>query len=300
MTLRFGLLGTGYWAAQTQGAALAAHPEAELVAVWGRDPAKADDLAARLGARSCRELDGLLADVDAVAIAVPPDVQADLAVRAAAVGVHLLLDKPVAFGVTAADRVVAEVDRHQLASLVFFTSRYQPNITGFLRELAAAGPWDGARVTMFASIFQPGNPYGQSPWRRERGGLWDIGPHALAMILPVLGPVDRVTATEGPHATSHVTLAHRSGAVSTMALTLDAPAATTTTEFLFFGAPGRRPAPAGAGSAMDAFGVAISDLVRMVADGASTHPCDVRFGREVVAVLAAAQAASRQGCAVEP
>ncbi|MEK8169577.1 hypothetical protein NKH77_06515 [Streptomyces sp. M19] len=48
--MRFGLLGTGHWAAATQGAALAAHPDAELVGVWGRDPAKAAALAGRLGA----------------------------------------------------------------------------------------------------------------------------------------------------------------------------------------------------------------------------------------------------------
>ena len=39
--MRFGVLGTGHWAAKTQGIALAAHPEAELVGVWGRDPDKA-------------------------------------------------------------------------------------------------------------------------------------------------------------------------------------------------------------------------------------------------------------------
>jgi hypothetical protein len=33
MALRFGLLGTGYWAAETQGAALAVHPQAEFVGV---------------------------------------------------------------------------------------------------------------------------------------------------------------------------------------------------------------------------------------------------------------------------
>ncbi|WP_410095188.1 Gfo/Idh/MocA family oxidoreductase [Streptomyces sp. wa22] len=41
-------------------------------------------------------LDALLAASDAVAFAVPPDVQAPLAVRAAEAGCHLLLDKPVA------------------------------------------------------------------------------------------------------------------------------------------------------------------------------------------------------------
>ncbi len=39
-------------------------------------------------------LSDLLARVDAVSLALPPDVQADLAVRASDAGVHVLLDKP--------------------------------------------------------------------------------------------------------------------------------------------------------------------------------------------------------------
>src|SRR3954469_6145154 len=81
--MRFGLLGTGHWAAQTQAEALSAHPEAQLVGVWGRDAAKAEAVAARFGARGYPELDQLLSEVDAVAVAVPPDVPAQPAVRAA-------------------------------------------------------------------------------------------------------------------------------------------------------------------------------------------------------------------------
>ena len=71
------------WAAETHAAALAAHPDAEFVGVWGRDPAKVDALAGRYGVGAYHDVDALFADVDAVAAALPPDVQADLAVRAA-------------------------------------------------------------------------------------------------------------------------------------------------------------------------------------------------------------------------
>ena len=39
--MRFGVLGTGFWANEVHAAALAAHPTADLVGVWGRDLAKA-------------------------------------------------------------------------------------------------------------------------------------------------------------------------------------------------------------------------------------------------------------------
>ena len=35
---------------------------------------------------------------------------------------------------------------------------------------------------MYGSIFEPGSPYGESEWRRSRGALWDIGPHALSIL----------------------------------------------------------------------------------------------------------------------
>ena len=94
--LRFGLFGTGHWAAETHGAALHAHPEAELVGVWGRNPERAAMLAERYGVPAYADVDALIEACEAIAVALPPDIQADIAVRAASAGRHLLLDKPLA------------------------------------------------------------------------------------------------------------------------------------------------------------------------------------------------------------
>ncbi|MFF5175536.1 Gfo/Idh/MocA family protein [Micromonospora sp. NPDC000089] len=293
--LRFGLFGTGHWAAETHGAALDAHPRAQLAGVWGRNPEKAAALAQKLGVPAFDDVDALLDACDAVAVALPPDVQADIAVRAATAGRHLLLDKPLALDVAAADRVVAAAQSAGVASVVFFTQRFLPNITGFLAATAAAGGWQHARATMFASIYQPGNPYGDSQWRKEHGALWDIGPHALSVILPVLGAVTRVAAMDGPSGLVHLLLTHDGGATSTLSLTLDAPSEAMTRDFVFFGENGTEIVPPGDGSALTAFGTAIDQLLEEVASGARDHRCDVRFGREVVAVLAAAETARTEG-----
>jgi len=287
--MRFGLLGTGHWAAETQGAALSAHPEADLVGVWGRDGAKAAALAGRYGATPFTDLDALLSEVDAVSIALPPDVQGELALRAARAGKHLLLDKPLAVDTVAADRIVEAVEERSLSSVVFFTNRFRDNIERFIDETAAVGGWLGARVTQFASIYQPGSPYAGSPWRRERGALWDIGPHMLSVVLPVLGPVAEVSAVGGPRATTHLMLRHTGGAVTTASLTLDAPAAAMLRDNDFYGEHGVATVPAPEGSAVAAFGAAIDQLVK-----GGAGPCDVRFGRDVVAVLEAGDIALRE------
>ncbi|MEV4759633.1 Gfo/Idh/MocA family oxidoreductase [Micromonospora sp. NPDC049559] len=296
---RFGLFGTGHWAAETHAAAIAAHPRAELAGVWGRDPAKAAALAGRYGVRAFEDVDALIDAVDVVSVALPPDVQADIAVRAATAGRHLLLDKPIALDERAADRIVHAAERSGVASVVFFTNRFRPAVAGFVAAAAAAGDWHGARATMFASIFQPGSPYGGSTWRRERGGLWDVGPHALSIILPVLGPVVRVAALDGPRGAVHLLLGHAEGAASTLSLTLDAPPAARALDFTFYGENGFEQVPAAEGTSVEAFTLALDQLLEEIDAGTRDHRCDVRFGREVVRILAAAETARAQARTVE-
>jgi predicted dehydrogenase len=75
-SMRFGVVGTGYWARETHAAALAAHPDADLVGVWGRSFDRAVELVEAVGARAYQRADDMFAEVDAVAFAVPPEVQA--------------------------------------------------------------------------------------------------------------------------------------------------------------------------------------------------------------------------------
>ena len=178
--MRFGLIGTGYWARTAHAAAIAAHPDTELAAVWGRDPGKAAAVAEEFGARAHEDLDAMLADVDAVAVATPPDVQAELAARAAAAGRHLLLDKPLAFSTAAADALVQAAEAAGVRSVVFFTNRFNSPNAGWLDEVIREHGWFGAQVTHYGNIFRPGSPYAASPWRSTHGALWDIGAHALS------------------------------------------------------------------------------------------------------------------------
>ena len=160
--MRFGLFGTGYWAGEVHAAAISAEPGVDLTGVWGRDPAKAAALAGRYGSHPYDDIDALLADVDAVAVALPPDVQAPIAARAAAAGRHLLLDKPLALSTRDAAEVVRAVDAAGVASVIFFTSRYLPEVADWLTGLADR-EWTGAQATWLGSIFHAGNPFGASP-----------------------------------------------------------------------------------------------------------------------------------------
>jgi len=296
--MRFGLLGTGPWARIAHAPGLAAHPEAEFVGVWGRDEAKASALAAEFGVRGFADVDALLAEVDALAIALPPAVQAPLALRAAEAGKHLLLDKPVALTAGEAEQIAGTLTARGLASVVFFTRRFLPELAGFLADAVATGGWVEARVDHVGTIYDEGNPFGQSPWRRESGGLWDVGPHALAMVLPVLGPVVEVSAMVAPRDMTHLLLRHSSDAVSKLTLSVDVPPAAAREEACFFGEAGIRPVPPIPWDALGAFRSAVDALLGAAAGGPAS-PMDAGFGAVVTRILEAAEKSARTHTAIQ-
>jgi predicted dehydrogenase len=289
MALRFAVAGTGYWAQEAHATALTAAAGTDLVGIWGRDPAKTEAVAARFGVAGFTDLDQMLAEVDAVAIAVPPDVQAELAVRAAAAGRHLLLDKPLALSLEGAERVAEAVSDAKVASLVFFTLRFLPEVAAWTADAEGAGDWHGGDGAWLGTALEPGSPFAGSPWRQRKGALWDLGPHMLALAVPALGPVERVAAGTGLGDTVHLVLGHQGGASSILTLSQTVPPAAEGRDFRLYGPRGRSVVPPFELDHLAALDEAIRQFTAMVAAGATSHPCDVRLGRDTVAVLEAAE-----------
>ncbi len=290
--MRFGVLGTGHWARTVHAAAIAAHPTAELAGIWGRDAAKAAGVGAEYGVPGTDDLAALLEQVDAVAVAVPPDVQVSLAEQAATAGRHLLLEKPIGLTVADADRVLAAVRSSGVASVVFFTFRFQTATTTWLTQAGRTRLAGGAASWLSALA---GSPF-DSAWRRRHGALWDIGPHALSLLVPALGPVVSVQAGAGAGDTVHLVLQHATpGVASTVTLSHTVAPLATGIEFSVHGDAGRLVLLPDTESPVASLTAAVDELAAAALTG-GTHPCDVGFGREVVVVLAAAERALASGC----
>ncbi|MEU1056575.1 Gfo/Idh/MocA family oxidoreductase [Streptomyces sp. NPDC005876] len=288
--MRIGLLGTGPWADMTHAPALRRHEGLEFVGVWGRRPEAAGELAARHGTRAYADLDALLDDVEAVAVALPPDTQAELAVRAARAGRHLLLDKPLAVTAEHARAVADAVRETGVASVVFFTSRFQPETQAWIDGQAGREDWFTARAEWLGAVFTGDSPFARSPWRREKGALWDVGPHALSVLLPVLGDVRRVAAAvPGPGDTVQVVLDHDRGASSVLTLSLTAPPAAAGATVELRGGAGVTLLPESAGDAVSAL-LRAGDALLDAARTGRPHPCDAAFGLRVTEILGTAQA----------
>jgi len=149
--LRIGLLGCGEIGV-TNAVAIAATENTELVACF--DPARtlAEELAAQHGATAHESVDALLASsaVDAVLVAVPHHLHAELGVRAAEAGKHVIVEKPPANNLEGALRLARAASRAEVVFSVCLPHRYQP---GALRakELVAAGAL-GAFTGLLISI----------------------------------------------------------------------------------------------------------------------------------------------------
>lgn len=286
--MRIGLIGNGFWARVTHAAGLQQQPAVTLTGVWGRDRSKSDVFAADLGITAYGSVEELFDDVDAVGFSVPPQVQSELAVQAARRGKHLLLEKPIAVSPAAAQALTDAVSEAGVASVVFFTRRFDPVMRAWIAETDAIGGWAGASGLWLGSAFTAGSPF-DTPWRHDKGGLWDVGPHALSMLAGTLGPITDIVARPGPRDLVQLLIGHESGARSNYAVSIDSPNVTENS-LLLWGDSGSRSAPQDDSDAIAALATAAGELAELAGRSDKSHPCDVHFGRQVVELLAQAQA----------
>ena len=197
---------------------IAAGPHTELTGVWARRPEAAADLAGRHGVQPFTTYDDLLAQSEAVAFAVAPDAQAHLAAVAARAGKHLLLEKPLALDLAAAEALVQAVSDAGVISQMVLTQRYTPVIREFIEAARKTAP-TAARVASISGAVLDGGPFA-TPWRLERGALWDIGPHALDLLQAAVGPIVDLAASGDSLGVVMLSARHEGGAASQTALSI--------------------------------------------------------------------------------
>ena len=104
-----GLVGAGPWARTMHAQMLSQGPETRLAGIWARNRDAAEALARDVGTVAVGSHDELLDLCEAVDYAVPPNVQARLAARAAQAGKALMLEKPLGLDLDQAQRLAEAV-----------------------------------------------------------------------------------------------------------------------------------------------------------------------------------------------
>ena len=136
--LRTGVIGLGYFG-ERHARIHHALPDAELVAVADRAPARAAAVAAITGAEPLADAAELLRrpDIDAVSICLPDRLHVDAAVMAAEAGKAILLEKPLAHDAASARRIVAAAEAAGVRLMIGHILRFDPR---YVQVHAAAAP----------------------------------------------------------------------------------------------------------------------------------------------------------------
>jgi len=232
MTVRVGLVGCGN-VSDTHARAAREVPDVELVAYWGRDPAKASAMAQRYGGNAYRDLDGFLRHrpMDVVLVGTPSGLHAEHAQAAARQGLHVLVEKPLDITTARIDGLTAECDRAGVKLGVIYQDRAAPDLI-WLKQLIVEGGL-GRPILASARVpwYRPPEYYAGSRWRGTwgldgGGALMNQGIHTVDLLLWLLGDVDRVYAATRTalHAiavedTAVACLEFASGAVGTLEAT---------------------------------------------------------------------------------
>src|SRR6185369_8324962 len=109
--IRVAVIGAGAFG-QQHARVLSRLPNAELVAIADADPARAQSLASQFGAQPLTDYRGLFGRIDAAILAVPTVAHAPLGVDLLRNGIDILVEKPMAPDLAAADELLAAAHEH--------------------------------------------------------------------------------------------------------------------------------------------------------------------------------------------
>lgn len=195
------IVGTGFGVLTHLRAARAAG--FEVVALVGRDQAKASERAARFGVpHALTDLDRALAlpGVESVAVATPPHTHASIALAAIAAGKHVVCEKPFARDADEARTMLAAAERAGVIHLLGTEFRFAP-AQAFLARLVGEGRIGVPQHALF-ELQMPTHvdPAAELPewWqRRAEGGGWlgAHGSHVVDQIRSTLGEITGVSAS---------------------------------------------------------------------------------------------------------
>ncbi|MHB1855792.1 MAG: Gfo/Idh/MocA family protein [Acidimicrobiales bacterium] len=284
------MVGAGPWAAMFHAPMLARSPDVDLVGIWARRPEPAGALAERRHTVAFEDLDALLDAVDAVALAVPPDVQCELAVRAARAGKHLLLEKPLGLDLAGATELVAAVEESGVRTQMVLTRRYLPSTISFLEQAAALTPYGGRAAAISGAVL--GDAPFATPWRIAHGALLDVGPHVLDLLDAAIGPIGDISARGDPRRYLVLDCEHRNGAVSQAALSISQPMDGSIWTFELYGPTGVLSLADGGPDAAEEYNTALASIPRQLAEvvrSGADHPLDARRGLHLQDLIERAQ-----------
>jgi UDP-N-acetyl-2-amino-2-deoxyglucuronate dehydrogenase len=196
----FGIVGCGV-IANLHAAALAKIENASLVAAMDFRVDRVQAFSGRFPCDIEPDLDALLGrdDVDVVCVCVPSGLHAEIGIRAAAAGKHIVIEKPIDVSLAAADALIESARSAGVTMTVIAQHRFDAGVLE-LRSLIEAGeigrPILGdARIKWYRSQSYYDSGDWRGTWTYDGGGaLINQGVHYTDLLRWCMGPVTEVTA----------------------------------------------------------------------------------------------------------
>ncbi|WP_419914809.1 Gfo/Idh/MocA family protein [Hoeflea sp.] len=188
------VIGCGYWG---KNHVRTLNELGALAALADADDARAQVLADAFGV-PVRDVDSILADpaIEAVVLALPPQLHAQTALKAIAAGKHVLVEKPIALNVDDAQKVV---DAGKAAGVTVMTGhvlRFHPAFEA-LAEMVSSGALGTIQYIHSHRV-------GLGKFHAENDALWDIAPHDLSLIIALTGEEPSHIRGEGSAVLNHL------------------------------------------------------------------------------------------------
>lgn len=200
-SIRYAVVGAGNIAQVAVLPAFAHAPNSELVAVVSGDAEKRAALRERYGlefAADYADFETVLADgrIDAVYIATPNALHKDFALRAAARGVHVLCEKPLAPSAADCRELADACSEHDVKLMVAYRLHFE-GATLEAIEIARSGQLGALRLfsSFFTQVVRP-DDIRRDP-RLAGGALYDLGIYCINAARSLFGsePVRVVSAS---------------------------------------------------------------------------------------------------------
>ena len=187
--LKIGVIGAGAWG-RNHVRTVAGLADGELAAVCDTAEGTRQKLARQYpGTLVTPDVDALLAASEAVVIAAPAKVHAELALRAIAAGKPCLVEKPFALSVADAQRVADAAAAKRVPVLAGHLLVYHAAVER-LKALVRGG--DLGRI-----YYLYGLRVNLGQVRADENALWSFGPHDVSVALDVLGEAPVRVAAQG-------------------------------------------------------------------------------------------------------
>lgn len=196
------IVGCGVWAEMiTESVYSRLGSLGRLVATVDFQMERAEQLAARLGARAYRSLDDAFQheSIDAVDVRVPHAAHAVVALAAIAQGKHVLVEKPIATTLNDAERIVAAAENAGVTLSVGENYTFLKPVL-VARKLLDEGAIGRLLTVRTTRAYRIGTDEGwlRDGWREsasQAGGvLMDQGPHQVNMLHRLAGNITHVHA----------------------------------------------------------------------------------------------------------